>query len=111
MFQYPSPVDDEARARWGVGEHCDYGVLTILLQDEVGGLEVRSRNGEWLSAKPIPGSFVVNIGDMLERLTWGRLAVCAECDRLVASVTCISGFAGIERRLIASAILQVSTIV
>eukprot|EP00035_Acanthoeca_spectabilis_P000042 m.70493 g.70493 ORF g.70493 m.70493 type:complete len:299 (-) comp10018_c0_seq1:4235-5131(-) len=111
LFQYPSPVDDEARARWGVGEHCDYGVLTILLQDEVGGLEVRSRNGEWLSAKPIPGSFVVNIGDMLERLTWGRLAVCAECDRLVASVTCISGFAGIERRLIASAILQVSTIV
>eukprot|EP00037_Helgoeca_nana_P011553 m.104000 g.104000 ORF g.104000 m.104000 type:complete len:343 (+) comp20901_c0_seq2:52-1080(+) len=72
LFQYPTPTDSETRGRWGVGEHCDYGVLTILLQDDVGGLEVRARNGEWLSAKPIPNSFVVNIGDMLERLSWGR---------------------------------------
>ena len=72
IFQYPAPADDTARARWGVGEHCDYGVLTVLLQDDVGGLEVKDRVGRWIPAPPLPGAFVVNIGDMLERLTWGR---------------------------------------
>lgn len=72
IFQYPAPTDDTARARWGVGEHCDYGVLTVLLQDNVGGLEVKDRAGNWIPAPPLPGTFVVNIGDMLERLTWGR---------------------------------------
>ena len=55
---------------WGVGEHTDYGLLTILRQDDVGGLEIRTRDG-WVSAPPIPGSFVCNIGDMLERMTGG----------------------------------------
>ncbi len=40
----------------------DYGVLTILAQDNVGGLEVLTRTGKWISAPPIPGTFVVNIG-------------------------------------------------
>lgn len=54
-------------------EHTDYGVLTILAQDEVGGLEVRLREtGEWVPAPPVPGSFVINIGDMLERWTAGH---------------------------------------
>jgi isopenicillin N synthase-like dioxygenase len=68
IFRYP-PASGESS--WGVGEHTDYGVLTILLQDEATGLEVRSRSG-WLAAPPIPGSFVVNIGDMLDRMTRGR---------------------------------------
>eukprot|EP00041_Stephanoeca_diplocostata_P041605 m.8422 g.8422 ORF g.8422 m.8422 type:complete len:360 (+) comp6354_c0_seq2:419-1498(+) len=73
VFQYPAPTDADASTRWGVGEHCDYGVLTILRQDAVGGLEVKGRGGVgWMAAPPIPGTFVVNIGDMLERLTWGR---------------------------------------
>jgi len=55
---------------WGVGEHTDYGLLTILQQDETGGLQVKSRTG-WVEAPPIPGSFVCNIGDMLDRLTRG----------------------------------------
>jgi isopenicillin N synthase-like dioxygenase len=68
LFHYPpAPPDD---ASWGVGEHTDYGVLTILLQDDVGGLEVRSRGG-WVAAPPIPGTFVCNIGDMLDRMTGG----------------------------------------
>jgi isopenicillin N synthase-like dioxygenase len=70
IFHYPpdpEPVDD----RWGVGEHTDYGVLTILKQDDVGGLQVRTRSG-WVDAPPVPGSFVCNIGDMLELLTRGR---------------------------------------
>ena len=67
IFNYP-PMTDEAL--WGVGEHTDYGLLTILLQDDAGGLEVRSRK-RWVPAPPIPGSFVCNIGDMLDRMTRG----------------------------------------
>ena len=68
IFHYPpGPPDDEA---WGVGEHTDYGLLTILLQDSTAGLQVRGPDG-WIDAPPIEGSFVVNIGDMLERLSGG----------------------------------------
>jgi isopenicillin N synthase-like dioxygenase len=54
-----------------VGEHTDYGLLTLLYQDDSGGLEVQHDTG-WLEAPPVPGSLVVNVGDMLERLTSGR---------------------------------------
>jgi isopenicillin N synthase-like dioxygenase len=67
IFNYPPPRDPTL---WGVGEHTDYGLLTILLQDDAGGLEVRSRS-RWVSAPPVPGSFVCNIGDMLDRMTRG----------------------------------------
>lgn len=71
IFHYP-PVaaDPDAEERWGVGEHTDYGVLTILKQDDVGGLQVKSRAG-WIDAPPVSDSFVCNIGDMLERMTRG----------------------------------------
>jgi isopenicillin N synthase-like dioxygenase len=68
IFNYPPPPDP---ALWGVGEHTDYGLLTILLQDDAGGLEVRSRS-QWVAAPPLRGSFVCNIGDMLDRMTQGR---------------------------------------
>ena len=67
IFNYPPPADP---ALWGVGEHTDYGLLTILLQDDAGGLEVKSRS-RWVPAPPVPGSFVCNIGDMLDRMTGG----------------------------------------
>lgn len=69
IFNYPpGPAD-----RWGVGEHTDYGLLTILRQDDTGGLQVRPRTGTgWIDATPIPGAFVCNIGDMLDRLTGGH---------------------------------------
>lgn len=57
----------------GVGEHTDYGFLTILLQDSVGGLQVlNARDGKWVHCCPVPGAFVVNIGDMLGRWTAHR---------------------------------------
>lgn len=73
IFTYPSTAemaDSRPRQEWGVGEHTDYGLLTLLWQDDCGGLEVFSA-GEWLAVDPIPNSFVCNIGDMLERLTNG----------------------------------------
>jgi isopenicillin N synthase-like dioxygenase len=71
IFHYPPEPDAEAGERWGVGEHTDYGLLTILLQDRAGGLEVHAVDG-WRDAPPVPGSFVCNLGDMLERMTGGR---------------------------------------
>lgn len=68
IFHYPPPP--KGMDVWGVGEHSDYGLLTILKQDQVGGLEVKSKDG-WISAPPIPNTFVCNIGDMLDRLTRG----------------------------------------
>ncbi|MGZ7015505.1 MAG: isopenicillin N synthase family dioxygenase, partial [Acidimicrobiales bacterium] len=68
IFHYPPVAADDDR--WSVGAHTDYGLLTILAQDRSGGLEVRGPDG-WISAPPIEGSFVVNLGDMLERMTGG----------------------------------------
>lgn len=70
IFRYPPPLADGTADVPGVGEHTDYGLLTILLQDDVGGLEVRSRSC-WVPAPPLPGSFVCNVGDMLDRITRG----------------------------------------
>jgi isopenicillin N synthase-like dioxygenase len=73
IFNYPNAPNAPAKSdqtRWGVGEHTDYGVLTILRQDDVGGLQVRSRS-RWIDAPPIPSSFLCNIGDMLDRMTRG----------------------------------------
>jgi isopenicillin N synthase-like dioxygenase len=71
LFNYPSrPAPAGQDVQWGVGEHSDYGLLTILWQDDVGGLQVKTREG-WIEAPPVPRSFVCNIGDMLDRMTGG----------------------------------------
>jgi isopenicillin N synthase-like dioxygenase len=55
---------------WGAGEHTDYGLVTLLAQDDNGGLQIAAPEG-WIDAPPIPGTLVCNIGDMLDRLTGG----------------------------------------
>jgi isopenicillin N synthase-like dioxygenase len=72
LFNYPgNPALPDDEPRWGVGEHTDYGLLTILKQDDTGGLQVKSRGG-WIAAPPVRGAFLCNIGDMLDRMTAGR---------------------------------------
>lgn len=70
IFHYPPIPSDQIESAWSVGEHTDYGILTILRQDAVGGLQVKSR-GTWIDAPPIEGAFICNIGDMLDRMTGG----------------------------------------
>lgn len=67
IFHYPA---SDAAEGWGVGEHTDYGLLTLLAQDDKGGLQVKTPDG-WIDAPPVPGTLVCNIGDMLDRLTGG----------------------------------------
>ena len=55
--------------RFGVAPHTDFGVMTILCQDSVGGLEVKNSNGHWITAPPIEGTLIVNVGDLLARWT------------------------------------------
>jgi isopenicillin N synthase-like dioxygenase len=68
IFHYPPPA--AGASGWGVGEHTDYGLLTLLAQDDSGGLQIAAPEG-WIDAPPIPGTLVCNIGDMLDRLTGG----------------------------------------
>jgi isopenicillin N synthase-like dioxygenase len=74
IFHYPprpstETTNDEA---WGVGEHTDYGLLTLLAQDHHGGLQVKRLDGSWIDVAPTPGVLICNLGDMLERLTGGQ---------------------------------------
>jgi isopenicillin N synthase-like dioxygenase len=71
IFHYPpTPAGGAQDEAWGVREHTDYGLLTILGQDATGGLQVKSRSG-WIEVPPDPDAFVCNLGDMLERMTSG----------------------------------------
>lgn len=87
IFHYP-PLPEGAE-QWSVGEHTDYGLLTILAQDKSGGLEVRGRRG-WVAAPPIANAFVVNLGDMLERMTGGLYRSTAHRVRNTTGVDRIS---------------------
>lgn len=68
IIRYPG----SAQSRQGVGAHKDPGYLTFVLQDQQSGLEVEHQ-GEWLDVTPLPGSFVVNIGELLELASDGFL--------------------------------------
>ncbi|MEM9813069.1 MAG: 2OG-Fe(II) oxygenase family protein, partial [Pseudomonadota bacterium] len=68
---YPAQSADMGADQFGVGPHTDFGVLTVLCQDDVGGLQVQTVDGDWVQAPPIPGSLIVNVADLLARWTAG----------------------------------------
>ncbi len=68
---YPAQPEDSGEQQFGVGPHTDFGVLTVLCQDNTGGLQVQDVNGDWIHAPPIEGTLVVNVGDLLSRWTAG----------------------------------------
>lgn len=72
LFHYPPqpPMSDEDL--FGVAPHTDYGMITLLAQDPIGGLELQKRDGEWIAAPYIDGTLVVNIGDLFQRWTNDR---------------------------------------
>lgn len=71
MLHYPAQGEKISNNQIGAGAHTDWGLLTMLLQDEVGGLEVRNSAGEWIRAPYIADTFVVNLGDLVQLMTKG----------------------------------------
>ena len=69
VLHYPPHPGVFDETQYGAGPHTDYGSITLLAQDDAGGLEVRTREGEWLAVEPVPGTLVCNIGDALMRWT------------------------------------------
>ena len=66
MTQYACERRKVMQGVYGAGAHTDYGVLTVLATDSNPGLQIHNQ-GKWQSVKPVPGTFVINLGDMLER--------------------------------------------
>lgn len=67
LLYYPPQAPDPTGRQFGCAPHTDWGAITLLWQDDVGGLQVQNRAGQWIDAPHIDGAFVVNIGEMLTR--------------------------------------------
>jgi len=72
LLHYPPQATDAPDDAFGSAPHTDYGFITLLAQDDRGGLQVRRRDGTWLDAPPISNTWVVNVADMLARWTNDR---------------------------------------
>jgi len=69
MVYYPPQAPKSDADQFGVAPHTDYGCITLLWQDNVGGLQVKElATDSWIDAPPIPGTLVVNVGDLLARV-------------------------------------------
>ncbi|KAI1162183.1 2OG-Fe(II) oxygenase [Nemania serpens] len=78
----------QGEAEVSIGSHTDFQLFTILWQDDNGGLQVLNRQGQWINARPVPGTFVVNIADYMQRIT---------NDRYVSTVHRAQNYSGRER--------------
>lgn len=88
LLHYPPQTGPVSLEEIGIGAHTDYGFLTILSQDNVGGLQVRNRADEWVSAPPVEDTFIINIGDLVQTFT---------NDRYVSTMHRVINISGAER--------------
>lgn len=72
LLHYPAIDPSAPRQEFCCTPHTDSGILTLLHQDETGGLEVLSADGRWIPAPYVPGSIVVNVGDLMNRVSGGE---------------------------------------
>jgi isopenicillin N synthase-like dioxygenase len=72
FLHYPAGLTPRSDAQFGAGAHTDYGSITLLFQDDIGGLELLGTDGRWHAAPPMPGAAIINTGDLMERWTNGR---------------------------------------
>ena len=68
---YPYQSEKNINEQFGASPHTDFGVLTVLAQDNVGGLQIKNCDGDWIEAPPIQETLIVNVADLLHRWTAG----------------------------------------
>ena len=90
IFHYPAQSEPDGD-EWGVGEHTDYGLITLLAQDRNGGLQVRHPVDQaWIDVQPADDVLICNLGDMLDRMTGGRYTSTPHRVRNVSGVSRLS---------------------
>jgi isopenicillin N synthase-like dioxygenase len=72
VIHYPQHPDGAPADQFGGAAHTDYGCVTLLWQDDNGGLEIQARDGTWIAAAPVPRTLVINVGDLLQRWSGGK---------------------------------------
>ncbi|WP_298913105.1 2OG-Fe(II) oxygenase family protein [uncultured Nostoc sp.] len=81
LLHYPPLQTPPKPGQVRAGEHSDYGSITLLFQDDVGGLEVQTASGEWIAAPTIPDTVIVNTGDLIQR--WTNHVFCSTKHRVM----------------------------
>ena len=81
LLHYNPTKSAPAEGVFACGEHTDYGMLTLLKTDSIPGLQVKPRGGDWIDVPPLPGAFIVNLGDMLQR--WSNDLFCSTPHRVL----------------------------